>query len=44
VLENGTFDFPTAKDAIISPLAKRLFKEDGTARCRDITVLQYLMN
>jgi Fe-S cluster biogenesis protein NfuA len=32
VLENGTFDFPTAKDAIISPLAKRLFKEDGVQR------------
>eukprot|EP00029_Vermamoeba_vermiformis_P010847 TRINITY_DN5811_c0_g1_i1.p1 TRINITY_DN5811_c0_g1~~TRINITY_DN5811_c0_g1_i1.p1 ORF type:complete len:316 (-),score=67.41 TRINITY_DN5811_c0_g1_i1:88-1035(-) len=29
VLESGTFDFPTAKDASISPLAKLLFKEEG---------------
>jgi Fe-S cluster biogenesis protein NfuA len=32
VLENGTFDFPTADAATRSPLARRLFEVDGVTR------------
>jgi len=32
VLDNGTFDFPTAESAATSPLAQRLFDVDGVTR------------